>query len=148
MARDNPSAINRPLFREIETAAAGAGVEATYTFPNDKFIRILSVKVILVTDGTVLNRSVSLALGSAFVGGLYRIPAPMLQAATLTYSYNWLAGMSFNNAAISNNRFVCGFPHEMIRSPASTIATDTLNLQAGDNITNFGLTWLEWQSLT
>ena len=148
MGRDNVMDLNRPLFREIETGAAGAGVEATYTFPNDKYIRILSLKVILVTDATVINRSVSVSIGSAMVGGLYHLQAPMLQAASLTYEYNWLGGMSYSTNAIANGRWTTGFPHEMIRSPGSDINTDILNLQAGDNVPNFGISWLEWQGLT
>ena len=148
MGRQNVFNLDRPLYREVATGAVGVGVNATFTFPTDKFIRILSAEVILTTSAVVANRRMVIHVSSAFTMIRPTIVAPFTQAASLTYQYNFLGGMSFNVQTIADGFFTTGWPHEIIYSPAATISTGVVNLDAGDNITNLNLTWLEWQALS
>jgi hypothetical protein len=148
MGRENVFDLDRPLYREVSTGAVGVGLDATFTFPTDKFIRILSVEVVLTTSAVVANRRMVIDVASALTMINPRIVAPFTQAANLTYQYKFLGGMSFNVQTIADNIFTVGWPHEIIYSPAATISTLAVNLDANDNITNFNLVWLEWQALS
>ena len=147
MGRQNIHELDRPLYQEVATAAVGAGVDATYTFPTDKFVRILAVHTVLVSDATVIARTMILNLASALTGFDFDIVAPFDHNATNTISYNFGGGHSFNLQTVRAGVYTVGFPHRIILSPGATIATEVDNLQAGDNVTVLDIIWHEWQAL-
>ena len=119
----------RGLLTELFTSPPAAGAEWTYTVYNYHHVRIIGLHLTLVTSGTVANRTPAIVIGGA--GNTYGFfPAASAQTAGQTVHYTWPASAAVNAAGIAQT--ICGGPAPILLGSGQTLATQTANLQAGD----------------
>lgn len=122
---------NRGDFATVKSANPAAGTEAALTIPAGQLWRILAAHIQLATDATVVNRSIRLALNIS--GGQKWIAFNVqAQTASTTYTHHF-AHYGYANGEVSGAEMIYSLPQNIWLTPGSTIATDTLNLQAGDD---------------
>lgn len=113
------------------SANPAANAEFTMTVPNGQYWKLKAVTATLVTDSNAANRAVVLDINTA-EGTFVRIASPGIQTASLSIRHHWFVGANSedNSTALIKNGPLM---HDMILSPASTIASVTTNRQVGDN---------------
>ena len=108
-------------------AAPSAGQSWATTVPAGHVWDLLGVFASLVSDANAADRSVRLQLGDGNVTFL-ELPAPAVQAASLTRRYTWLRDVG---AYSGGSGLVAPLPYTSLL-PGWTIAATVDNIQAGD----------------
>lgn len=113
--------------RTFTGTAPAAGSDWTVTVPAGKVWRVLSVRASLVTSATVANRAPALTVsdGSAV---FLTVPAPAVQAASLTGVFDWY---EYASAQAVGNVQAAALP-ELIIPAGFVLASSTAAIAAGD----------------
>jgi hypothetical protein len=118
-------------FATITGTNQAANVEATDDVPSNFLWRLLSYKIVLVTDANAANRFVHLQLtqsGSV----VWEFISTTAQVASTTITYFFQAGNA-QPVATDNSVIIVPIPANIFLYPSHTLATATTNRQATDN---------------
>ena len=119
--------------QNIPVSNPAAGADWTQAVPSLARWRILSVKATLTTSAAAANRCAQLALGVP--GSLVYVAVPaVLQAASLTYIYNFGAGVTTLLATVGATTLsvITAIPVDFWLQNGASIASATQNIQAAD----------------
>lgn len=108
-----------------------AGAEVDETVPTNVRWRLISLRLTLVTDATVQNRTVHVQFTDGTTNYAY-IRGPANQAASETRHYDVYEGAARETAFVGTH-IMYPLPERMLLFQGHHIETDTSNLQAGDN---------------
>jgi hypothetical protein len=125
-----------PSIGSSSNPAAGAEVDFALSGLNCAILH--SATVTLVTDGTAANRRVHLVVnqGEANERNFF---GEVDQTATTTRTYTFApVGVAPDTA--DDNDIIIPIPPDLLVTPGGTIATETTNLQVGDNFGVMGMT--------
>lgn len=114
-----------------QSSNPAAGAELSHLIPQGQQWRIRGMSFTLVTDATVVDRTVHI-LVSAGGGASYDFIAPVVQPASETKLYTCYPA-SVGGQTNGGNDIHIPIPPDFLLPTLSTIATETTNLQAGDN---------------
>lgn len=118
-----------PLIHSIALTTPAAGAEIQYlTTPRTRW-RLIGVAMSLITDANAANRTVRLQI--AIGGRIYRFPSSVLQAASLTYYYQWFPGYPVAPALVDGTVNLW-LPPDLSERDIGPITTLTTNIQVGD----------------
>lgn len=118
------------VLRSITGTDPAANVEISETVPTNARWKLLAARFSLVTDGNAANREVALTFDDG-TNVYARIPARVVQTATLTFGYTCLVGAALETVVQDTEK--------LIRLPAIELQgghrwnTVTTNRQATDN---------------
>ncbi len=118
------------ILRSVAGTNPAAGVEVIETVPTNARWRLRALRATLVTDGTVVTRTVNFIIDDG-ANTLLNFPGVTTQAQTLTRAYN-VAEYGFQPAAVGTDIFFY-IPFLVKLLQGWRIRTSTTNLQAGDN---------------
>lgn len=129
-ARIRSSVDGRGALRSLTGTDPAAGAEITEAVPADALWRLRSMVYALVTDATAVSRVSRITLddGAAVYA---QSNAEQVQSASLTLDYtaaSFGAGGGPSSLAVR-----VPLPEDVLLAAGHQIATDTLNIQAGDN---------------
>lgn len=111
-----------------------AGAEVTYTVGSGQALLLKGIRFALVTDATVANRVVALQIKDDAGVVVFETSAAINQAASLTYTYTFAAGLGYRDTAISTGLTLgVGIPDDLLLPAGWTIVTSTTLIKAGDN---------------
>ena len=113
-------------------ANPAAGVEASFVVPEGVWLRPTVITGTLVTSAAAASRFAAIAIGEAGGATFEASDRPVTQLLSTTTEYVWRAGLATDGAG-TVNPIIGMHPADLWISPNSSIITDTLNLQAGDN---------------
>ena len=130
-------ATKRYSVRTISIANPAAGADWSISVPAGMQWRLRSVRAQLVSSATVANRAVNLSLKDDAGNVIALLPAPAVQAASLTNSYTFAQGASALSVGTSQS---AAAPKDMVLGDSYTIASSTGAIQAGDQ---WSLIWLQ-----
>jgi hypothetical protein len=110
--------------------------------------KLLTVIFNLLTSGVANSRLVFIAYQSSAGSTFMRAIAPSLQAASLTFVYNWAINV-FNQAVLTSTgqsgEIEAVLPDQVfLQPPSGSWGTATLDRDAGDTYTAVGYTVEEW----
>lgn len=137
-----PDAWSAPKTTAVSNPAAGSNF--TFTNKSYTFSEIISVTFTLTTSATVANRRVHLSI---FDGGLGNLDfhSSTDQAASLTRNYTCCAIGGAGSYA-NDNDIIIPIPPNLKGFAEYTIASDILNLQAGDQLSLVKVNQIEKRS--
>lgn len=115
----------------IAGANPAAGDEISEDVGTGKLWALRSIAFSLVADGTAANRRVFLTIVRAN-GTVYKVPAPAVQTASTTILYVFGLALPSVNDATSLVQ-TAPLPDGILLNDSDTIATETTNIQSGDN---------------
>jgi len=120
----------RGNIRLITGTNPAAGAEISETVPTGARWRVLSARLTLTTDATVVNRMAMLRItdGATVIA---ETQAPQVQVASLTYTYNFLR-LGADRVLVQIGQIPIRM-HDFILPAGYTIQTTTANLQAADD---------------
>ncbi len=118
------------MLRSVTGTNQAAGTEVTESVPTNARWRLRSMRVTLVTDATVVTRTVNFLIDDGS-NTLLNFPGVTTQAQTLTRAYN-LAEYGFQPSAVGTDIFFY-IPFLVKLFQGWRIKTSTTNFQAGDN---------------
>jgi len=121
-------------------ANPAAGAEVSVTIASNQLVRLVSVKIQLVADATVVNRLVQLIVTDS-AKNVFRVTALTNQTAGQTITYYFSIGVDRDE---NGNTWVIPLPEDIFAGIAWTIETVTTNLQAGDDYAAPVLVYEEW----
>lgn len=119
------------VLRSVAGTDPAANVEISETVAAGKFWRLESITFALVTDASAANRLVEIVIDDG-TNVLARIPAPAVQAASLTRTYTFARGGYDRDSSTNSLTQLAGLP-DMVLGPAYRVRTVTTNRQATDN---------------
>ncbi len=109
-----------------------AGVEIAEAVPRGELWRVLSIRAVLVTDGTAANRQVTFVFGDGTT--TFFVTGPNAnQVASQTMGYNLCRVGVKGNLSSAGVEVHAPLPPGFRLLPGFTIATLTGNFQSGDN---------------
>jgi len=129
------------LYVIVAGSDPAAGVEATITVPDNSQWLVHAMTTNLVTDATVADRRVLFRPTRSGVV-MFEAAPEIVQPASLTFFYqvaDW--GTSGGNR---NGRILVPWPARVRLQPGDVITTETINLQAGDNLGPLQVYAEEW----
>ena len=118
------------LIRSVAGADPAAGAEVLVTVPTRARWRPHSIRFVLVTDNTAVNREADLVIDDGATT-LLIIEPPALQGASATRGYNY--GADFPSQVALTQEFLIPLPVGLILLAGYRIRTVTTNIQAADN---------------
>ena len=114
-----------------------AGANASITVPTGEYWKVKQVKISLVTDATVADRSVVLYYRTP-AAVMFNIVPAAVQVASKTIIYHWFEGAALKDDPTSLNQTI-PLPADIILAPGYIIATAVKNLQAADDLSALGV---------
>ena len=132
-------AVNQPdphtgvkFMRELASAGAAAGVELSFTVPAGEIWEVVSVQILLDTDGTSTNRRVHLLISQ------FGADDDIRTFGSDDVTLNQVVDIHFANYGVipdslDNNVLLAPLPPNIWLQEGAVIATLTTNLQAGDD---------------
>lgn len=130
VASNFPADSGRGTFKIYTCTDPAANTEVTCTVPTGKIWRIVSMRVVLVTDANVANRLPSITVDDGTTV-FYQTTSSSVQAASLTWNYNFDAVE--NSPAVNSTTSHLPVPFRMLLGPGYRIKTSTSAIQATDN---------------
>lgn len=127
----------RGLIKSIQSANPAAGAEASITVTVNRVWHILSAAIKLVTSATVANRRVHLQFSKNEPAELHAF-SEIDQTASQTIDYAFGKYGAVPDSA-DNNQIIVPIPHDIWLFSEATIATETTNIQVGDNFGTLAL---------
>lgn len=123
----------RQFLRTLGTNNPAAGAEMALTVPAAEVWEIIAIQIPFVANGTVASRRphITFGIGSASVD------FELFGDTDITASQNrtiTAATFGFSEDRADDDDILIALPHGIVLSEGDVIATDTTNLQAGDNI--------------
>ncbi|MBA7539870.1 hypothetical protein ES705_32155 [subsurface metagenome] len=122
------------------TFAPGAGEELSFTVPDNARWRVMAISFRLATSGVAGDRGVRLKFSS--VGRVYIVPDVVVQTSATDVYYYFGLGVETRVGTLDANRVAMRLP-ELMMVGGSTIGTDTVALNGGDNYGSTGCIWVE-----
>lgn len=136
------SSVDGPgLIRMVGGVDPAPGAEVQFTVPANARWRLQSVRLVLVTDATAVNREADLVIDDG-VNLLLIIEPPALQGANGTRGYNY--GADFPSLNALTQEFLIPLPVGLILLGGYRIRTVTAAIVAGDNYGPARLLVEEW----
>jgi len=124
----------------VRAAHAPAGTLWSITVPANARWRVQSIQSQLVTSATVANRNVFLVISSP-TDIVTIIPSNSTQTASQTVFYCWADGAPFQSDAIGH--VLAPLPRGIIVLPNYVLTSNVNLMQAGDQWSDFAVTWVE-----
>lgn len=118
---------------QVTIGNPAAGADFTQAINGNARWRVQTLRAAFVTSAAAANRSAILQFSTA--GNVFfSAPVVPVQAASLTWSYNWGSGVTTltATAGATTPNAVTSLPDDFWLPPGSTIASVTQNIQAGD----------------
>jgi hypothetical protein len=131
----------RGIFKIYTCTNPAANTEVTCTVPTGKIWRIVSMRVVLVTDANVANRITSITCDDGTTV-FYQTTAATAQTAGTTFNYNFDAVE--NSPVLNTTTSHLPVPFRMLLGPGYRIKTSTSGIQAGDDYGAAVLLVEEW----
>ncbi len=139
---ENESSIEGPgLLRSITGTDPAAGVEISEVVPTGARWRLIAFRFILATDATVASRTPRISIDDGTTV-FFRHGNSSPQTASFSSAYNGFNSGVGNISAASDSSII--LPNPPILSAGYHIATDTAQLQAGDNFSSPKYLVEEW----
>ena len=131
MTADVDSNPKRANVRIDTSSNPAAGAEISHTFAAGLTVKILSVRVQLVTDANVANRRVHMVFKRNGIT-IYEAISSVDQAASLTrnYTFSIFGGLGTYS---DDNDILVPIPQDLWLNNTGSIVTETTSIQAGDN---------------
>lgn len=129
----------------LVVAQPAVGTDHSYTFPVNRRWKLIAVTTSLTTAVAAANRHVTLQL-SHEGGAVWNTIAPVVQTASLTYTYIFNADGSGIVTAV-NNWVVGVLPNIFTFIGGDLLSTVTANMQAADQFSSMLLyleAWIEY----
>lgn len=139
----HPFLINRPHHVRVEGGALAGGANFVYTPPVRQWIELITFRIRLTTDATVINRRMVVVFGG-IADDDYLVAAPMQQIATRVYDYYFGVGVGLQGATINDTFANLSLPIGMRIQAPEQIRTEIVNMQAGDVINLTNLRYVSW----
>jgi hypothetical protein len=112
------------------------GSEKYFTVPSGKEWQIISVYVDFATSATAGNRQIAVRLEDAGAGYQGRIPAGVVQSASLTRYYSFAVGMPDLSAFRDTNKLLTPLPPQLLAPGSKIRVLDTAAIAtSGDTLT-------------
>lgn len=127
-----PFAHGRGFTEPAAVADPAVGVGFSITIGSSYWERLAALTFRVVSDNNAADRLVTLTVNGGDGVPLAIFPAASVQAATLTYNYSFLAGVSTFNA-VAGTSVVSPGPGFFLQ-PAYTLVVTVGSVQAGDQI--------------
>lgn len=143
--REHPFAQDRPHHIRVEGGALAGGAQFVYTPDARTWAELISIRIRLTTDATVINRRMVVVFGG-IADDDYLVAAPMQQIATRVYDYYFGIGVGLQGATINDTFANLSLPIGMRIAAPEQLRTEVVNMQAGDviNLTNLRLrSWID-----
>lgn len=118
--------------RAILGTDPAAGAEILESVPTGARWRLQAFSATLVTDGTAVNRLVHFRIRSSLSIIHFQVGSTTAQGASTTVRHSGGAGAGYA-IGIDSTRLTFGLPTPLMLFAGWEIATDVLNIQAGDN---------------
>lgn len=130
VASNFPADSGRGTFKIYTCTDPAANTEVTCTVPAGRIWRVISLRVVLVTDANVANRIPSFTIDDGTTV-FYQTTSISAQAASLTWNYNFDA---VENAPVVNGTTAhLPMPFRLLLGPGYRIKTSTAAIAATDN---------------
>jgi len=131
VAQDRDSIPNGGAQNSYTSADPGAGAEVALTVPAGQTWKIIGFRLSLVTSATVANRRPHIVVIKGG-GQKYDMFSSIDQVASESKVYTFAQFGDLTSQG-NGNDILASIPNGLIVQSGDTIATETLNLQAGDN---------------
>lgn len=141
---EHPRTLNRPHLVRVESAAITAGTEMVWTPPPIQHIELIALRIQLTTDATVTNRRLCIVIGGVHDDDV-QLTASGNQAASTIFDYWFLRGCDTMPQVPSTIGWYGPLPLGLIFQMPEQLRTETVNLQAGDQITAYNIRYMTWQ---
>lgn len=133
-----------PRLRSVAGTDQAANTEVSENVPSNTRYMLKSLSVALTTDATAANRTVCLYVDDGTTK-FFQVRAGITQAASLTYTYDFVAGYPVRDSALgADNRVIVPLPPDLLLFQGWRFKTQTVNMQAGDNYAAPQMMVYEW----
>lgn len=144
MSMEHPRHLNRPHLVRVAGIALPGGTNIQWTPPNLQHVELISLRVELDTDANAANRRMSLVIGTIGTDEI-KVTCPVVQLLNTVYSYWFIRGLGYNQAAIYDNMWQGGLPLGALFQAPWNMRTEIDNFLAGDQILNYQIYYQMWQ---
>ena len=129
--------------RNLSIADPAAGADISFGVPVNMRIQILSFRMQLVTDATVINRHIAATASDGSIN-FSRFSHTTLQTATQTRIYHATVGNTNVESAVDGLNISIPLPNDLYLNPTDSFITLIDNLQAGDQISGASIRVKVW----
>jgi hypothetical protein len=141
---DNPALYAYGFPELVEGVAPGAATDFTQAITGGFFVRLVTVRATLTTDGTAANREVTLECRNA-AGSRYCVSgAPATVPASSTYTYTFSAFQPEAVWPVDTGLLIPLSP--VIMRPTDSFRLHIVNAQAGDALSSIRWLWERFYS--